>query len=100
MSDNIPLTRQRQWADFTCEDEKYILDIFSCALPEIHGRGESRKQVFVYITRAKENNRLPFFQVIFTLYIAPPPHPPVGNPILLPNNDNDNDNEMNDEEKK
>lgn len=62
MSDNISLARQRQCADFTCEDEKYILDIFSCALPEIHGRGESRKQVVVYITRAKENKRLPFLE--------------------------------------
>ena len=70
MSDNISLARQRQCADFTYEDEKYILDIFSCALPEIHGRGESRKQVVVYITRAKENKRLPFLQVVFTLYIA------------------------------
>ncbi|KAM7449385.1 hypothetical protein ABFA07_002752 [Porites harrisoni] len=62
MSDNIPLARQRQCADFTCEDEKYILDIFSCALPETHGQGASRKQVFVYITRAKENERLPFLE--------------------------------------
>ena len=78
MSDNIPLARQRQCADFTCEDEKYILDICSCALPEIHGRGKSRKQVFVYITRAKENERLPFLEVVLiALYIAP-----VGNPLL------------------
>ena len=72
MSDNIPLGRQQHCADFTCEDERYILDIYSCAFQEIHGRGESRKQVFVYITRAKENKRLPFLEVVLiTLYIPP-----------------------------
>lgn len=61
MSDNVPLPRQRQCTDLGCEDEKYILDIFSYAQPETRGRCESRKQLFVFITRDVENNRLSKF---------------------------------------
>ena len=66
MSDNIPLARQRAGANLFCEDEKYILDIYSCVQSERHGRNESRKQVFLFITRAEENNRSEFLQVFIT----------------------------------
>ena len=65
MSDNIPLAKQRACANLSCEDEKYILDIYSCVQPE-RGRNESRKQVFVFITRAEENDRSEFLQVFIT----------------------------------
>jgi len=62
MSDQIPLVKQRQCADLNCKDEKYIVDIFSYVQPERYGHNESRKQLFVYITRAEENNRSEFLQ--------------------------------------
>ena len=69
MSDNIPLPRQRQCTDLGCEDEKYILDIFSYVQPETRGRCESRKQLFVFITRDVENNRLSkFLQVMCSVW--------------------------------
>ena len=63
MSDNIPVAKQRDCADLCCEDEKYILDIYSCVQPERHGRNESSKQVFLFVTRAEQNNRSAFLQV-------------------------------------
>lgn len=62
MSDNISLPRQRQCTDLGCEYAKYILDIFSYVQPGTHGRCESRKQLFVFITRDVENDRLSFLQ--------------------------------------
>ena len=64
MSDNISLPRQRQCTDLGCEYAKYILDIFSYVQPGTHGRCESRKQLFVFITRDVENDRLSFLQVM------------------------------------
>lgn len=62
MSDNISLPGQRQCTGLGCADEKYILDIFSYVQPGTHGRCESRKQLFVFITRDAENDRLSFLQ--------------------------------------
>ena len=66
MSDNIQVARQQACADLLCEDEKYILDIYSCVQPERRGRNVSRKQVFLFITRAEENSRSAFLQVFIT----------------------------------
>ena len=67
MSDSIPVATQQGCADLLCEDEKYILDIYSCVHPERRGRNESRKQIFLFITRAEESSRSAFLQVLISL---------------------------------
>jgi len=61
MSDYVSFVKQRKYTD-CCEDEKYIIDIFSFAQPECHDDHESHKQLFLYITRAVRNNRSAFLQ--------------------------------------
>ena len=63
MSDNISLVKQRVCTDLCCEDEKYIIDVFSYVQPGHHGN-ESRKQVLLYITREVDNSRKAFLQVL------------------------------------
>ena len=64
MSDNIPPTKQRVCAELYREDEKYILDIYSCLQQEQHRLVDGlRKQIILFITRAKQNNRSTFLQV-------------------------------------
>ena len=65
MSDYVSFVKQRRCTD-CCEDEKYIIDIFSYVQPECHDDGESHKQLFLYVTRAVENNRSAFLQVLST----------------------------------
>ena len=64
MSDNIPENKQRECTDVGCEDETYLLDIFSCVQPaERNGHIETQKQLFLYVTRGLGNNRSAFLQV-------------------------------------
>lgn len=65
MSENISLAKQRACTDLRCEDEKYIIDVFSYVQPGHHGN-ESRKQVLLYITREVESSRKAFLQVRIT----------------------------------
>jgi len=61
MSDYVSFVKQRRCTD-CCEDEKYIIDIFSYVQPECHDDDESHKQLFLYVTRAVGNNRSAFLQ--------------------------------------
>jgi len=64
MSDNIATAKQRSCTALACEHKKYLIDIFSGVEPGQHGHNEARKQLFLYITTAEENDRKTFLQVI------------------------------------
>lgn len=63
MSDNIAPTRQRSCTELGCEDDKYLVDIFSYVQPGHHGHDDSLKQLFLYITREEKKTRKAFLQV-------------------------------------
>lgn len=64
MSDNVSVGYQRGCVDSRCEDETYILDIFSYVQqPEGYGESESLKQLFLYIAKAGGKERSTFIQV-------------------------------------
>lgn len=63
MSDNVSVVDQRGCVDSSCEDEKYILDIFSYVQQsEGYGENESLKQLFLYIAKAGGKERSTFIQ--------------------------------------
>ena len=67
MSGNVTTSKQRSCTTLDCEHETYIVDIFSCMEPGHHGHNESRKQVFLYVTKAEGNGRKAFLQVIIII---------------------------------
>ncbi|KAJ7382369.1 hypothetical protein OS493_035429 [Desmophyllum pertusum] len=51
MSDNISLAKQRACTDLRCEDEKYIIDVFSYVQPGHHGGTNKTGMIKVYSDR-------------------------------------------------
>ena len=63
MSDNVPPAKQRTCLGVDCEDDKYIVDVYSLVQPGQHGHNELRKQLFLYVTKDQGNSRKEFLQV-------------------------------------